>query len=122
MINILTNTKKYVIITGIENMKNLLIVLAMLASSIVLADAPVDLDLKKDQVVSVEIVADNYYVTMFQVEKDGDTLLVNFDGLAPGTYDAVIKVREYNVRNEKFDNRLSTGKIVQQIETEIEVK
>lgn len=103
-------------------MKNLLIVLAMLISSIALADAPVDLDLKKDQVVSVEIDSDNYYVTMFSVKKDGETLLVSFDGLAPGMYKAVIKVREYNVRNEKFDNRLSTGRIVQQIETEIEVK
>lgn len=92
-------------------MKNLLIVLTFLASTIAFADAPVDLDLKKDQVVSVEINSNNYYVTMFRVKKDGDTLLVDFDGLAPGKYDAVIKVRESDL-----------GKLVQLVETEIDIK
>ena len=103
-------------------MKNLFIVLALLATSFAFADAQVDLDLKKDQIVSVEIDSDNYYVTMFQVKKDGETLVVDFDGLAPGKYQALIKVREYIARNEKFDEKLSTGKIIQQVETEIEIK
>jgi len=92
-------------------MKYLLIVLAFLASTIAFADAPTDLDLKKGQVVSVEIDSDNYYVTMFRVTKDGDTLLVDFDGLAPGKYTAVVKVRESDL-----------GELVNTVTTEIEVK
>ena len=105
-------------------MKNLLITLALLFSASAMAEnMPVTfsgLELTKGQVVRVDVDADDYYVTMVRVAKDSTQLVVEFDGLEAGTYDARITVYEADVRKHS-KGEFSLGKIVNTIDAQIKI-
>jgi hypothetical protein len=103
-------------------MKNLLIVIALLFSSIAFAAdttlALTGFSVEKGQVVTVELrSAERFYITMLRVPVDvaeEDELEVVIEDTVPGEYDMRVTIREFNARNERVDGKLAIGKVLKQ--------
>ena len=110
-------------------MRNLLIAVALLFSSIAFAAdttlALTGFSVEKGQVVTVQLRNDQQiYISAFRVPVDlteADELDVLLEDAVPGTYDMRITVREYNARNDRNDN-MSMGKIVKEQVTQITIE
>lgn len=111
-------------------MKNLLIVIALLFSSIAFAEdttlALTGFTLEKGQILLVELRSEkHYFIDMMRVPTDvaeGDEVEVVLQDAIPGSYEMRITVYEFNARNVKDDSKLAIGKALKQQITKITIE
>ena len=111
-------------------MRSLLLVVALLFSSLALAEDTTlvltGFTAEEGQIIEVELRgAENYYMTMLRSPTDiaeGDDLEIVLEDAQPGVYDMRIRVREYIARNERFAEKMSTGKVLKQQITQIVIE